>query len=125
MDLSVYVRHGRQQYASRSAPAPDAEPPKSNVALTGRALRLLATIEAARRPKAVFASYPHLLNRLADLWDAPENVERYLEGLLLTGRADRRGFPPAVVAELAELREKNRRRLSPVRQDVWSEAMLR
>lgn len=77
------------------------------------------------RLHAVAASHPYLFNRLADPWDVPEGVERYLEDLLLTGRADRRGFPPAVVTEAAEPCEKNGSRLRALGKDVGAEAVLR
>jgi hypothetical protein len=125
MDLSAYTRQMRAQLASRAPAATVADPPNVGVALSAEALRLLAANEVVRRLHAIATAYPHLLNRLAEVWDVPESVECYLEGLLLTSRSDRRGFPPAVVTELTDLREKNRRRLGPVARDVWSEAMLR
>ena len=125
MDLSGYLHHARRQHASRPASMDIAEEPKSSVALSRPAVRLLVAIDPSRRLRTVPASYPHILNRLADLWGVPESVERYLETLLLTGRTGRRGFPPAVVIELTDLREKNRRRLTPGPKDVWQEALLR
>jgi hypothetical protein len=127
MNLSAYVRQARKERTPAATPsgAGVASAGTSAVELSRAAVRLLLAAELAQRIRALPAAYPHILNKLADLWSTPADVERYLEELLLTARAGRQGFPPAVVTELTLLREKNRRRLPGVKQDVWLQAMLR
>lgn len=125
MDISTYVRPARGGTKPGSARAgPDSES-KSTVDLSRQAVRLLLALDVARHCRALPSTHPHILNRLAGIWRAPAEAERYLEELLLTARAGRQGFPSVVVTELTLLREKNRKRLAPVPQDVWLQAMLR
>jgi hypothetical protein len=69
--------------------------------------------------------YPHVLNRLARSWSVPSEAQRCLNELLLTSRSGRQGFPPAVIAELMLLQGRNSKRLPPVKQDIWSQTLLR
>jgi hypothetical protein len=95
------------------------------VELSREAVRLLLALKAVRAIRALPSRYPHVLNKLAGLWDTAAEAERYLAELLLTSRSGRQGFPSDVVNELMFLRGRNAKRLPPVKQDVWLEAMLR
>jgi hypothetical protein len=97
----------------------------SSVELSREAVRLLLALDAVRSIRALPSRYPHVLNRLAGIWSSAAEVERCLAELLLTSRSGRQGFPSDVVTELMLLRSKNAKRLPPVEQDVWLEAMLR
>ena len=127
MDLSAYVRPKREQHApaAEQARASDASQGTPMVDLSRAAVRLLLAVELAQRIRALPAAYAHILNKLAGLWSAPADAERYLGELLLTARAGRQGFPPAVIAELILLQGRNSKRLPPVKQDIWSQTMLR
>lgn len=117
LDTSVYRRIAPDEPGSaQSAPAVD---------LSREAVRLLLALDAVRSIRALPMRYPHILNRLASIWSQAAEVERYLAELLLTSRSGRQGFPLDVVTELMLLRGRNAKRLPPVKQDVWMEAMLR
>ena len=118
------------EWAFRDVPkhvaAPDASESATPAAdLSREAVRLLLALDATRSVRALPSKYPHVLNRLAGLWSAPAEAQRCLEELLLTSRSGRQGFPPAVIAELMLLQGRNRKRLPPVEQDIWSQTMLR
>ena len=95
------------------------------VELSRAALRLVLAVDLGQRIRALPTAYLHILNKLADLWSVAAHAERYLEALLLAARVGRQGFPPAVLTQSTLLREKNRRRLAPLKQDVWLQTMLR
>lgn len=59
-------------------------------------------------------AFPHVVNRLSAVWTEPDRVLSQLQGLLLNDRADRQGFPLAIVQELAELRLHYEARVAPV-----------
>jgi hypothetical protein len=116
LDTSVYRRIARDEPGSaQSAPAVD---------LSREAVRLLLALDGPLDPRAP-TRYAHILNRLASIWSQAAEVDRYLAELLLTSRSGRQGFPLDVVTELMLLRGRNAKRLPPVKQDVWMEAMLR
>jgi hypothetical protein len=115
--LADVPKHVAAPNVSESA-APAAE-------LSREAVRLLLALDATRSVRALPSKYPHVLNRLARLWSAPAEAQRCLEDLLLSSRTGRQGFPPAVIAELMLLQGRNRKRLPLVKQDIWSQTMVR
>jgi hypothetical protein len=58
------------------------------------------------RPTAL-RDFPHVLNKLAELWSDDEACGTYLESLLLDDRGGRQGFPPAALSELIALNLHN------------------
>jgi hypothetical protein len=99
---------------------------KCGTPLTASASALLATL---RRTLHLWAltDYPHVLNRMADLWGDAREMNRYFDDLLLDARGDRRGFPLKVIAEITRVRDHYQARVSPVQPqtDVWSTMHLR
>ena len=93
--------------------------------LSREAVRWLLALKLMGSLRAIPVMYPHILGHLVSIWADPRGADRYLNGLLLTSREQRQGFPPQVVAELVLLRDKNSKRLPPVKEDVWSQAALR
>lgn len=120
LDTSGYRRLSRDDHGATQAPRSG-----SAVDLSREAVRFLLALDAVRSIRALPAQYPHILNKLAAIWSTAAEVEGYLAELLLTSRSGRRGFASDVVTELMFLRSKNAKRLPPVKQDVWLEAMLR
>ncbi|MBI3902844.1 MAG: ankyrin repeat domain-containing protein [Nitrosomonadales bacterium] len=57
-----------------------------------------------KHPRTLERDYPHILNRLMQLWAMPE-FEPYMHDLMIDKRGDRQGFPLEVVAELVFLGE--------------------
>jgi hypothetical protein len=117
-------------WAARAEPRRAAAPEVSESAppamdLSREAVRLLLALDATRSVRALPSKYPHVLNRLARLWSAPVEAHRCLEELLLSSRSGRQGFPPAVITELMLLQARNSKRLPVVKQDIWSQTMLR
>jgi len=47
--------------------------------------------------------FPHIVNRLFELWPQCEYTRLFFQSLLIDRRAGRRGFPPAVRSELEAL----------------------
>lgn len=93
--------------------------------LSREAVRLLLALDATRSVRALPSKYPHVLNKLARLWSTPVETQRCLQELLLCSRSGRQGFPPVVISELMLLQGRNSKRLPAVKQDIWSQTMLR
>ena len=76
----------------------------SDRALTGAAIDWLMALPPSLRPQNLSRHFPRIVNALAEVWDEPEPCQAALDGLLCGGRKGRKGFPPAVHAELVALR---------------------
>jgi hypothetical protein len=66
-----------------------------------------------------------VLNRIAEVWNKPEQADRCFDELLLHSRGVRQGFPQAVIGEIASLRHYHLTRMFPKRADPWEPGMLR
>jgi len=53
-------------------------------------------------PAELEALFPRILNEIVLLWGKPE-LDIYLNGLMVTERTDRQGFPDAVASEIFRL----------------------
>ena len=53
-------------------------------------------------PEAIERDFPHVLEKIAMLWGAPE-LDTYFNGLLIPDRAGRAGFPPDAAGEIFRL----------------------
>ena len=47
--------------------------------LTGEALRLLVKLDTKVRLEQLCARFPRVLNRIAQVWDRPEQADRYFD----------------------------------------------
>jgi hypothetical protein len=122
MDLSVYGRRPATPPAeAESGPRPVDESARrgQDSVLTAAAQALTAALPRPLQLKHLLG-YPHVVNRLAELWGVPVQMHTYLEDLLLDHRGTRDGFPLGVIAELTALRTYYETRVHPVRTDVWS-----
>lgn len=77
----------------------------SDRALTGAAIDWLTALPPKLRPHSLSVHFPRIVNALAEVWHEPEQCQAALDGLLCSGRKGRQGFPRAVQAELAALRD--------------------
>ena len=59
------------------------------------------------------ATFPHVVEQLAQDWANPRRMHATLEALLYDRRGGRQGFPFEVLAELAELRARYERWVGP------------
>lgn len=58
-------------------------------------------------PRALEQHFPHMLNKIVELWDSPE-FDPYLQQLMLDQRDhQRQGFPPEVATDLLRLSRIN------------------
>lgn len=60
--------------------------------------------------------YPHVMNKLAILWDDARALEKYLDQLLMADRPNRQGFEYEALMELADVRDV---RLRLLRNAEW------
>lgn len=112
------------------SPAPlDGEWPRRRAPVQEADLRLsavasdwLATLPRRICPRHLADEFPRIVNRLAICWSDPLLTELVMEGLLIDKRGGRRGFPPAVSAELVRLHEFHERRLTAAEKSAPSPA---
>ena len=127
MDLTGYGyrRSALRQHVPQVTTSGRLKPEACSAPLIGEALRLLVKLDATVRLEALSSRFPRVLNRIAEVWDKPEQVDRCFDELLLHSRGVRQGFPPAVISEIASLRHYHLTRIYPKRSDPWEQTMLR
>lgn len=90
-------------------------------ALDRAAASWLEQLPTAVQPRQTAARFPRILNRLARYWDTPVMTETIFNDLLVERRVGRKGFPPAILAELRALYVLHRARVDDDESgDVWS-----
>jgi hypothetical protein len=72
--------------------------------LSGIAEEWLASLPPRYRPLTTAQRHPHVVNRLAALWEKPLSLPAYFDELLLSDRPGRAGFSFEVLTELGDLR---------------------
>jgi hypothetical protein len=77
---------------------------KRDMSLIPLSLEWMRTLPKEIWPLQTGASYPRVLNQIAQVWHESEEREAHFELLLNSPRKNRRGFPPAVQSELQALR---------------------
>jgi hypothetical protein len=101
---------------------------KDDLELNAAAKALLASIEDSTRPKELAAAFPRIVNRMASLWKAPRQMDRYFEDLLTDTRGGRQGFSLGILMELTSLKDYYLTKVFPPtgREGVWdAEALAR
>jgi hypothetical protein len=127
MDLTGYgyrrtvIRQQIPQVTSSTAP----DPSQPSAQLSGEAPRLLVKLDAKVGLQELGARFPRVLNRIAEVWNKPQQANRCFDELLLHSRGMRQGFPQAVISEIASLRHYYLTSAFPRRVDPWEQAMLR
>lgn len=68
--------------------------------------KMLALVQgnAAKYPSYLEAYFPHVFNRLMEVWGTAA-AEAYFNELMLSQRANRAGFPPEATAEIWTLHQ--------------------
>ncbi len=127
MDLTGYGyrRSALRQQIPQVTTSAAAAPAQPSVQLTGEALRLLVKLDAKVGLRELSARFPRVLNRIAEVWNKPQQADRCFDELLLHSRGVRQGFPQAVISEIASLRHYYLTCMFPRRVDPWEQAMLR
>jgi hypothetical protein len=81
--------------------------------------QLLQSLDKLVLPIHLASRFPRVLNEIARLWRRPAHLDRYFDDLLIDKRGGRQGFPFAVAAELAGLKDYYQTEVYPKRQCVW------
>ena len=87
--------------------------------LTRETFQWLASLPRSVRPNVLARRYPRIVNRVAEIWKRPLQCERYLDGLVLDHRGNRKGFPGDIAAEIAILKTHYLATSGIVHHDVW------
>ena len=64
-------------------------------------------------------AFPHVTNRIAELWKTPRMLDRYFDDLLVDRRGNRKGFPLGVAMEITDLREYYQSTVYPLKACLW------
>src|SRR5262245_21271086 len=80
-------------------------PEKDDVVLNAAALALLESVDESVRPKQLPVSFPRIVNRMAELWRRPVQMDRYFDELVTDARGKRQGFPLKILMELRTLKD--------------------
>jgi hypothetical protein len=96
-----------------------------HVALGAPASRWLAALPQSLQPRETAARFPHIVNKLATLWQTPKACRAYFDDLLLDGRGDRTGFPGRVAQELVTLKYHYDAIVHPTAQNAWDDISKR
>ena len=89
------------------------KPDRPPETLSERTLKWLAKLPEDVQPKATAEQYPRLVNRIAGLWNHPEDFMDYINELLMDSRGDREGFPLSVAMELATVKDYYEMNVNP------------
>src|SRR5260221_76801 len=81
------------------------QPEKDDLELGAAGQAWLGSIEESIRPMQLAAAFPRIVNRMAKLWKAPREMDRYFEELLTDTRQNRQGFPLKILIELGTLKD--------------------
>ena len=73
--------------------------------LDARARKLLQNLPAASSLTQTAQHFPHLVNRLAGVWNEARQLRKFVDDLLVDERGGRAGFPYEILDELITLRE--------------------
>lgn len=73
--------------------------------LSQRAIEWLTTLPREVRPLRLAVKFPHVVNKLSEVWGRAAAAEDYLNGLLIIDRKDREGFPIHIVRELHRVKQ--------------------
>ena len=82
----------------------------------------MAIIPERLRPVELARRFPRIVNQAAKLWTQPEEMKAYFRELLFNQRANRFGFPFAVLMELMALQDFYLKKL-PKEDNVWNNLM--
>lgn len=79
--------------------------PAKREPINGWGQQLLDDLPSGCRLDFTAEHYPHVVNKVAVIWNDLTQLTRYLDGLLLADRNNRQGFAYEALMELTNLRE--------------------
>jgi hypothetical protein len=97
--------------------------PPVAVTLSGDAIRLMLQLQDIAPLDNLADAFPHVVNKLAELWKRPYHADRYFDDLLHDTRGSRAGFPLSALSEISNVYDHYRTNIFPVQQDSWSKAL--
>ena len=98
---------------------PQNAPAHAPVELSTTATTVLATLPIDVKPILMSIDFPHIVNKISELWTRPILLDRYFEELSLDARGGRKGFPLGVALEIANLREYYQTKVRPLKKSTW------
>ena len=108
-------RRTTESPASGAAARSDTRPPD---VLSTAAAAWLRTLPVSLRPMHLCKAFPRVANRIALVWNDYDLANGVFNDLLLDRRGNRKGFPPAVAAEILRLHAYHEQRSVSVRVGV-------
>lgn len=88
--------------------------------LDTRAINWIARLQRDVQPRELGHQYPRIVNKLAQMWGNGQQMDNYLNELIVDTRGGRRGFPTTVRDELLILRSHNRTTNIASANDGWA-----
>jgi hypothetical protein len=116
MSSNPDTRHSDKNFSGVSVFGRPSQPP---AALSASARALLRQLDGKVALGNVADQYPRLMNRVAELWDKPKELEAYFAELITDSRGNRQGFPFKVLKEVNLLRVFYVTKVHPRRLDPW------
>jgi len=93
---------------------------KDDLELNPEAHAFLGSLDAQVRPYELVAKFPRIVNRIAQLWRHPAQMDKYFDDLLVIERRDpRNGFPLKILMELSALKEYYHTKTFPAPKSIW------
>ena len=87
--------------------------------INAKAEAWIAKLPDDMRPKVTIEKYPRIVNKMAALWNHPDDFMLYVDDLLVDLRGKRAGFPLAVVMELATIKDHYEMKVHPERSKAY------
>jgi hypothetical protein len=107
-----------QQFAQRRRP----QPPE---ALAASTIQWLATLPSEVRPRQLPIEFTRIANAFARCWGDRRACIAYFDDLLVDRRGTRRGFPMAIMSEIASMKNHFESVLHPMPQTAWDDIVDR
>jgi hypothetical protein len=106
--------------SSRQSHGPgDRAPTSAKVELTQVAANLLTSLPPEVAPTRLAATFPHIFNKIADLWTMPLRLDPYFDSLLIDQRGGRQGFSLGIALEILSFKEHYQTVVYPKKTDIW------
>ena len=88
--------------------------------LQAQTLSWLVSLPEAVRPLRLARQFPRIVNHLSTEWKRPTVCEKIFDELTVDRRGNRKGFPLALVKEIANLKSYYEVAISKRQKDSWS-----
>jgi len=122
--VSVSKEEARKAFVGEKKPVPGTDNRtvdrhEAAEGVTDQAGAWLESLPFSVRPLELAGKYPHIANRLAQLWKQPRQCDAYFESLLVDERGGRQGFTQSVALELVNLKTHYQTVVYPLNRSVW------